>query len=276
MKDIKILIADVLLCASVLAGCTEDTQVTTQMSSEETSDVTEYTSNTTEPSGAQIPEDLTEQLGIIEEAYSTWAPKLDIPEDYDPGSVSLSYHNYAFYAVTDLDGDLLLEIVVSEYDGGSGDFSRFWIYEVNEEGGIELIGDDPDPDFFMADLFEMDEIDYYLDENGVRWNLASDSTLNGSYGSVVEYQRISISDGLVIETICRKEHCTYQEDYYIFYDGDGNEISEDEFEELYETYYLYAGEGTDPLGWMNGDEDCELIKPDVQDLWYSYMIFAGA
>lgn len=295
MKDYRVLFAGIIICSSLITGCaasareTDDTSDAAFLASptEDTADMNlELTAATeqetipeitTGPAEPTVSPDISEQLNIILENYDAWVPKIEYPEDYDPAFVCVTYNCDAYYAVTDLDGDGQLEITVSEYDRGSGVFSRFLVYEVTGEGDLLLLNGEPDPAFDMPDLFEMNAVSFYTDEDGVRWNLASDYEANGRYGHRYVYQRISTSDGLVIENLCEKVyHGESEGDYYSYYDGEGNEITGEEFDQLYESEYASAAEGENALGWIRGSGNGDLLIPDIDMLTESYLAFSGS
>lgn len=269
----------ILLCSSLLAGCAKEADITessTDTAPTTTTEETTTSEETTTNATVDLPDEIDEQLQIIYDNYEIWMLQPAIP-NYDMDEQSLQIANYA---VTDLDGDGMLEIIKSG-SAGTAHNSRNIIYEVTEEGTLELLNEDFATEWSSGpDLWSMDEFGYYTDENGTRWNLTSDCMSDGLYGCVYEYDRVSIDNGIVIEPVCYEEFVYYDfetesaVDLHLFYDAEHNEITEDEYYQITDEYNALV-EGTSIFGWISPRVDGELTQPTLEQLAESYHTFMG-
>lgn len=124
-----------------------------------------------------------DQVQCLVDHYSVWS-----------GDVLFPDYEYSSYCLTDLDRDGLLEIKTT-VSGGTGYFTRFSMFEVNDDlsGLLEVFtetGDDPDAfgDLnFRKDNFSQTEFTGY-DDSGIYYYFAENSWRNGyvQYGAVLE------------------------------------------------------------------------------------------
>ncbi len=280
MNNLRKKAMSILLCSPLLTGCTKEADITASSTeSAPTAIATEQTTSeeTTTSTSAVLSDDIEMQLQIIYDNYETWMLQPAIPHtDMDEQSLQI-----ANYAVTDLDGDGMLEVIKSG-SAGTAHNSRNIFYEVTEEGTLELLNEDFATEWASGpDLWSMDEFGYYTDENGTRWNLTSDCMSNGSYGCVYEYDRMSIDNGIIIEPVCYEEFVYYDfetesaVDLHLFYDAEYNEITEDEYYQITDEYNALV-EGTSIFGWISPRVDGDFTQPTLEQLAASYQTFIGS
>lgn len=274
MNNLRKKAMSILLCSSLLAGCTKEADITeSSTESAPTTIATEETTSeeTTTSTSAVLSDDIEMQLQIIYDNYDIW--KLHpIDEEYFSEEDEL---NSASYAVTDLDNDGMPEIIKTGWAGTSHN-TLIAIYEVTEDGELVLISEE----WESPDLWNTDSIRYYADADGIRWYLVTDQITNDSTGQsrYVIHSRFSIDDGIVTEPYCTEsynpelnEDTDTYETICRYYDADDNEITEDEFEQLASEYDSLV-EGESEFGWISAIDG----QPSLEQLEASYRTFIGS
>ncbi len=274
----------ILLCSSILTGCAREADITTLSessatvgSTSETTTIT-TTEETTTSSTESVPDEILEQLQIIYDNYDVW--KLQpVNYDYTDFSEEDAWGDPR-YAVTDLDNDGMLEIMKTGY-AGSGVYSRNIFYEVTEDGDLELLNEDFWAEWGGPDLWNHDAYSYYTDKDGTRWYLTQDYCQSGVSYWQFEYSCLSVADGYTYVPYCYEEFsATYDEESdscieeFNFYDGDRNEITEDEFDQIM-AEYADTVEGESAIGWIPAKPDGEMLMPSMYTLIDSYRTFEG-
>jgi len=231
MKKLKTIIP-VIAATVILAGCAkEDVKPDQSSQTEDTkaSEVTvpasegqqeETTAAITVPASFNLSED--QQLQAFYNSRDTW-----LADDT------------FYYAISDLNSDSRLELIVSSLDFNGYKSVNHW-YEVGVDGTvieIPVTGDvnaDKEPDIAQLDL------DVYKDSAGNSFFVGCDMYRDGFGVSSYTYYKIALisdasgNDVLVTECLGSElfEITDSGEEYDNFYDKDGKLITEDELEEL--------------------------------------------
>ncbi|MCR5048525.1 MAG: hypothetical protein K6A37_06155 [Saccharofermentans sp.] len=261
------LICCLILCAAALCSCgsvqepVESSINSSVVTSSETTPVESSldssvvtSSETTEtPVEFQVDEEFDWQLQVIYENSDMWF--LPDPDIFDEGFPS-------HFAVTDLDRDGYLEICKCRASNGNGGpVSSIWIYEVGEDATlIERISslDDPQTEFRSSDYpdiwgtFYSDPMGMYQAEDGTYMYLVSNSGDTSISGGYSEYGVMYLRDDIYYFDVEFSRHVYLGEtDYeYLYYDSEGNEISEEEYNEILAEYES-RGESETYLGWFS-------------------------
>ena len=224
------------LTACLLGGCGNDKEETTKQITKTSEEQKEDTTNETEQiaSGEETvnDSDIKAQLQVIAEESDTWMSELEYAEEV--------YQ----YAVTDLDADGRLEIIVSNM-GGTGAYTYSQFYVVNEacDGLSEITANfmegDSQPDIISDD----EPVMAYTDSEGVIHYIVEDfiKLSAGEYYNAIG--EISLKDdgisynvlAINIETYDEEENCveTYE-------DANGNAISKEEYQDMAKTAFSDA------------------------------------
>lgn len=142
------------------------------------------------------------------------------------------------FAVEDLDGDGRLELIVWTM-GGTGRFSDNYFYRINESGtGIEELIKEEVCEWDLGTLWGNDEPHVFLEPtSGRRYYLVKDYCNMGGYSTYAIDGYLYIEDGVVYEESIAGYEYLYGEEHEIieekYYDAVGNEISKEQWEQLY-------------------------------------------
>ena len=248
-------LACIILSAIVLTGCSagvseQETDISTSASQESTtqSSVESESKETLFESEETVDEDW--QVKAIYDNSDVWelSDTLQLGEASEKDTLE-----YCKYAVTDLDNDGYLEVV--KYGIAGRDLNSYLrIYEVAEDGSIGEMDDsvlkgfdDGIPDFFLDE----GAIGFYEDENGNRVYLVHDLISYSLEGQVNIYSLMTIRDNKVeLDRVCRNELSkTESEETYTYQDGEGNEITEEEYEQILAEFELKAMDSFE-FGWF--------------------------
>lgn len=206
-----------------------------------------------------------EQIAVLAEKLSTLENEIDW----------LSYEPSTQFAVTDLDGNGLLELVVSSMQG-TGLYTYSHYYEVNEDGsGVtewRQSGDETEsePDIGVCDVTVRTGAD------GVRHYQFEDYIRNGYAENWLGLYDVVYSGGAVQLTLLAGRNAVIREgtDEFdmTFYDADGNEITEAEFDAIADT--MLDGM-TAHIGWAGYEEVKGLPQEElIQPLANSWAMFS--
>lgn len=238
MKSYKTLnILSVLVAAMLLASCTEVVSEAETSGTEiiETSETTVTETSAAETEGifdlALVDDEYAWQLQVILDNEDVWVASEEDSIDADW---------YCLYAITDLDNDGLLE-VCKRAVYSNGPVTRLWMYEVTDERTIVRLESEVDDglDYVSSNYpdFEHNEpIEFYQAEDGTYYYLVYDCKSYGLTSVYNNYGLMALVDNVVtINEVCY-EHSEDADEIITFYDGSGNEISEEEYDQLFEEY----------------------------------------
>lgn len=210
-----------------------------------------------------VDEEYAWQLQTIYDNIDVW--RLSDEDNVEPDW-------YCVYAITDFDQDGLLEVCKrAEYNNGP--VTQLWIYEVTSDGSIvELESDleDPSVDYRSSNYPDFSiglPVSYYQD-GGVYRYLVHDCHSYGITCVYNDYGYLSIQDNRIVFDVVCTELAEDAGTVMTYYDADGNEISEAEYEALYNEYNSNA----DGNAWIRWFFDSEIDMDHITD---SYSSFAG-
>lgn len=189
-----------------------------------------------ETTGRSRDEEVQEetQPDIIEDEPGEGAPdydaQLEVLKDCFDQWYTESYGSEGFhYAVTDLDCDGRLEIIAASCQG-SGNYTWAGIFEVNDDvTGIDLLDDNRPEGYDYPDIIT-DYFEYY-EQDGIRYYVVNNYTSMGAFETSNETDLMYLQDDIVnIVAVCD----VFESDAagYIYYDGDYNSITEEEFNDI--------------------------------------------
>lgn len=269
----KILLFSILLCSLVFSGCKNNEGIIDNNPSEITSEVFVADDPDVEASKELESFELntdTQELNNIDGKYAWQIQAIydnrDIWKLSDEDNVDSDW--YCDYAITDFDQDGYLEVCKCvQYNNGP--VTTIWIYEVSEDGTIvelESELDDPDVDYKSVCYPDIKYRPYanYIEEDGEYKYIFYDCRSYGLTGGVFfDFGYLVIRDNKVDYDIV----CTMfsdAEDNWLYYDGEGNEINEEEFNNLQDNY---SGdfEGSHKIYWFTDDMiDISCIKKSFE------------
>ena len=210
-----------------------------------------------------VDEEYAWQLQTIYDNIDVW--RLSDEDNVEPDW-------YCVYAITDFDQDGLLEVCKrAEYNNGP--VTQLWIYEVTADGSIvELESDleDPSVDYRSSNYPDFSiglPVSYYQD-GGVYRYLVHDCHSYGITCVYNDYGYLSIQDNRIVFDVVCTELAEDAGTVMTYYDADGNEISEAEYEALYNEYNSNA----DGNAWIRWFFDSEIDMDHITD---SYSSFSG-
>lgn len=179
------------------------------------------------------------------------------------------------YAITDLNGNGYLELVVSSIQG-SGLFTHSYYYEVNESCDgttywISTMGEDAsEPDIGVYD------VTVYVDTDGVRHYLFDDYIRNGYTENWLGKYDVTYENGQVYATLLASCTNIYQQETEEFdftcTDADGNPISSETFDAIAGTVFAGMEQLTVHIGWASYSEWTS--EPSIETLAQSYALFS--
>lgn len=168
------------------------------------------------------------QLTIMAENKELWVEELEYADE-----------QYC-YAVTDLDNNGRLELIVSNM-GGTGIYTYSRFYEINEayDGVSECETDfeegDSEPDLIMDSVYAS------CFQDGTWYYAVYDMAKNGAGEHYENYRALSLKDGKIttIPLAYRTSIYDYKSDSHAITctDASGNTITEEEFEKCYEKFF---------------------------------------
>ena len=248
-KNIKWLF---LLFCLVLSGCNLSSEpavqeeVETKVETEVIVETERETEAVTMPGSTE-----TEQLVLLAESKDLWA--------VDPEYIS----EVCQYAVTDLDHNGRLEIIVSEFGGtGQYTFSRF--FEVNRTfDGVEECSTDFEEGDSQPDLMYT-EWQTFLDEEG-KYHYAVYDQLKISAAEYYENIRdFVLAEGMITSVLIADKMTVYTQEgeNTECQDADGNPLSVQEYEDAVRKYFTGAQESVTGLVW----QDMRELETDVEKM----------
>lgn len=171
---------------------------------------------------------IEKQLKVISDSYEWRYPQ--------SGNV------YRMFAVTDLDQNERLELIVSRLEG-SGQYTYSDYYEVNKELNGLTLCEWPDRGIASeADIMADSVPVYYDSHNKIYYYIFTDVIKDGIHYSYESKRAIALTDGKLSERILAYQN-TYREDLsdssvtITCEDADGNEIGKNEYDLIEETIF---------------------------------------
>ena len=162
------------------------------------------------------------------------------------------------YTVTDLDQNGRLEIISASLQG-TGMYTYIIILEVDEEGtGLSEVRQDREEYMSPPDIM-IDHAPVYHDtETGIFYYLFDDFIRNG-YAQLYENKRtVSLKDGVWSETMLAYKETLYTDaDHFTvsYTDAAGNEIDENRYSSIAETFFGTADWNKAVFNWQTCDEE---------------------
>ena len=240
MRRIRLLAALSVVSTIILVGCSgtsiEETipEIGLTENTVQGPEVTVVETSAVETEGifdlAIVDDDYAWQLQVIFDNASVWEASEEDRIDSDW---------YCLYAITDLDNDGLLE-VCKRAVFGNGPQTRLWMYEVTDDRSIVRLESEVDEgiDYVSSNYpdFENHEtIEFYQDEAGIHY-LVHDCKSYGLTSVYNNYEVMAlINNRITINDVCFL-HSENADAVITYFDGDGNEISEEEYNQLFEEY----------------------------------------
>ena len=243
------------LCAcDLIPGSGRETEKPTEPESFTEEPATELTTEepTTVPTEPEPVLSVEEQIALFVSNRDMWYPK----EDY--------YVPYS-YAVTDLDQNGRLEILVNVCMG-TGFFSQNSAWEVNEAGdGISSCGEIFEDQTSQIDLGAT-TVPVYLDAEGTLYYIVSDYIREGwAYNVTLDFSMQLQEGQLVIRPLASAACEAYEDGTQIFTyrSGSGDEISQEEYEQMADTVFAEAKAMVATFGWQSKVlEETDLLDAD--------------
>lgn len=183
-----------------------------------------------DPDLSGLSEDVIKQLEVFAENKDIW----NMP-DYDPQTFA--------YAVYDLDNDGRLELITTVC-AGTGLYSENHFYHTDDNfTEIEELPQEYYEDYQEFDLCFYQDYDSgepaYINY-GVIYYPASDTAKNGAADSYTADGAYYITDGIVHSVVYRGTHLLWHDAdtcEQTWYGADGSEITQEEWEKLYDDFY---------------------------------------
>ena len=207
--------------------------------------------------------DVDSQLAIIAKNKDMWLPDLEYADEI------------CRYAVTDLDRNGRLEMIVSNH-GGTGLYTYSRFFEVNEsfDALAECETDFPEGDS-QPDLLLEETLNTYIDSDDVFHYAVYDVLKNGAAEYYENYRALKLKDGKITTVPIAYKTTLYDPQNVTCTDANGNEISEEEFAEAPDRYFAGCQKTVTTLGWQDVkelDTEIEKIKEQIR---ISEKIFAN-
>lgn len=196
-----------------------------------------------------------EQQKIIAESSEMWLEYMDYANEVER------------YAVTDLDGNGRLEIIVSSM-GGTGAYTYSRFFEVNEtyDGLVELTTDFVEGDS-QPDIIEESPVTVYRDSKGVIHYIVYDylRAVNEYYYMCYD---LTLENGQITHKLLARNSEIYNEDgigTFVYEDANGQEITEEEYLAMPETVFADAEKADQvTFDWRDTKELADLSAEEIQ------------
>lgn len=177
------------------------------------------------------------------------------------------YELPTWYAVTDLDGDGLAELVVTSCQG-TGLFSYSYYYEVTPElSGVSQWSDDFDEYSSQPDIYGP-EAAVYIDAQGVRHYQFEDYSRNGVAENALGQYDVVYSGNHVKAELLVSAYSVYQNETDGFlstpYDSSGREITNEQYDAILREAHQGMAEKCASIGWGNYQDLRGLSAQEIQ------------
>lgn len=215
-----------------------------------------------EPIGENISS-VASQLRLLSQCKNLWAQEMD----YDAEG--------SFCAITDLDGNGRLEVIVSSIRG-TGVFSYSRFYEVNEacdevvECETDFIEGNSEPDLLMFNW------EVYRDAAGQSFYVLADDMKNGAAEYYQFIYALSLQDGRISSTLLAGHSCIYEDSIpkKQFRDSAGREITEQQYNRAAEAYFAGYSHSVVSIGWQDMRELPEDAEGIYEKLCQSHKVYS--
>lgn len=172
------------------------------------------------------------------------------------------------YAVTDLDGNGRLEIISSECHG-TGLFTTNRIWEVNEAmDGLNLC--EKEEMVSEADMCYVEAVPAYYDaEENRTYFVFRDDTRNGAAEHYQNTRALSLKENRLEDIILSGKSEIYEDatkSTITYYDSDGNEISEDEYGKIIDSYFKDFEKKEAHFKWITSVYVEDITNEELYDL----------
>lgn len=206
-----------------------------------------------------------DQIAVLTEKLSALESEIDW----------LSYETGTQYAVTDLNDNGLLELVVSSIQG-TGLFTTSYYYEVNEDGTGVTEWETNEADSFSEPDIGVYDAAVYVDDSGIRHYIFEDYIRSGWMGNWSGLYGVVYGNGQIEYTLLASRDAVYQEstqNYDTTYtDADGNAITEEAYNAIADTVFSGMERKTAHIGWSPYSDWA--ATPTVDALAQSYAAFS--
>ena len=203
------------------------------------------------------------QFDIIAKHRSLWDPLQD-PE---------SYTNYYSLAVTDMNDNGRLEVITA-WGMGTGRFTEFRMFEVNEEM-TDLIPCEIDSEQFQPDINADEAVDVYRKDDQY-WAVFRDFVRAGWAANATIQEALCLEEGLIEATVlgvCNVNVTQTEEEYVeetTYRDWNEREITEEEFIGLGDSYFTGCEKGKMTFRWIYSEDVGENPVPALMDSWQGF------
>lgn len=209
--------------------------------------ISEY-QRTVTASGADLSEEAETQLQLIADNLDLWAGDREFTSTYQ-------------YAVTDLDQNGRLEILVSTCQG-TGLFTYSSYYEVNEAlDGLNACEQDLEEGASEADLM-YSAVPVYCDTEEDIYFYVFDDMIRNGYAELYENKRaISLSDGVIRNQFLAYRTTLSQDSTPVITctDADGADISEETYDSIGDIVFADLEKRTASLSWQSPENGIESL-----------------
>ncbi len=214
------------------------------------------------PSDIEALSKTENQLEVIAENKDFWDEKMD-------------YANEVYqYAVTDLDHNGRLEIIVSNM-GGTGIYTYSRFYEISETfDGLTECETDFVEGYSQPDIMSM-KLETCLDKEGQYQYVVYDTIRNGAAEYHENIKALSLQEGKVVTTPIAYSTSIYTEGEpnTSFRDCNGEELTEEEYLAAVKNYFADYTLTLTAFGWQNVNELSNNKEEMITQLETSLNIF---
>ena len=275
-----------IICVTMLSGCSGNSHFsangTTIKNTDESNgyDVTDGQSTAiefTETVNGSAMEENVYGIDSVDEQYQWQLQSIydssDIWESSDDDNIDYCLWN-CLYSVTDLDKDGYLEVIkTAVYSNGPS--TVLWIYEVDGEGALTRMDSEPednDTEFHSVEypdlsiVFYSQPMRFYQNSKGDYVYFVQDVISDGLSCVRRNYILMSVADNRILFDNFCAEASDNTETVETYFNAEGNEITEDEFNQLYSDYEALA-EDEVSLSWFS-----EITMDNIIE---SYRVFYG-
>ena len=204
-----------------------------------------------------IPEEKAEEVEEKEEVID-YTSQIELIAATADEWFEFDSYNFYSYCVTDRDNNGRLEIISGDI-GGTGMFTMADIYEVSPE--LDSIIPCCEKGTINIDITSYDVCDVYTDNGtGTKYYALSDGFRAGWAEQGSTRYALYIKDSVYYSEVMADYLLLTDEDFNettYYYDGNGNEVNEEYFENCYDIVFEGCDKSTASFGWINGEKNTE-------------------